>query len=136
MAQIANIVINDGKPTPVAHTFSPSRVDGSEAEWHDRAVGYPVGYSRLIVGVDTPKGNGPFRVRVSLKIPTLETVAGPSSGGFQPGPTLAYEEVVACNFTFSQRTSEQDREDLRVMLIAALGNAQIVEAIEKLAPVY
>nr|UYL94456.1 MAG: hypothetical protein [Sanya fiers-like virus 18] len=55
MAQIANVVINDGQATPVAHTFNPDSIDAQGvARWADRSTGIAVGFPTLSLSLRKP----------------------------------------------------------------------------------
>ena len=54
MAAVANIVINDGQATPVAHTFEPTRVSPNLVSYHDKVSGVFAGYPSISLGNRVP----------------------------------------------------------------------------------
>lgn len=139
MTAIANMTLTDGMPTPVARVFSPSGIDASGvASWHNRAGGIAIGYDVLSgsLRAPLPKGQRVYKAQLKLRLPTLEVTAPSTASGIQPAPTVAYEHMVNVEFVLPERGSAQERENLRVMLIDALGEAPFVALIEALEPVY
>jgi len=82
MPQQANVVLNDGQATPVAHTFVPY---GSRAQpdkrivslWLDQSQSNLDSYWKLNEGYTPVNGNGMEKLQWIFDIPTLVT---PSSG--------------------------------------------------------
>jgi hypothetical protein len=141
MPAISPIVINDGKDTPVSHTFSPAGIDkNGVAHWADRSSSYPLGFGRLSLSIREPangstSSSGVYRVKAKLTVPKLDTLSV-SDAGYTPAPTKAYEDFATVEFVVSARGSSQDREDLRVLLIEALSDSQFTSVIEDLEPSY
>lgn len=120
MSAIAPLVANDGKTTPIAHTFTPIKIDGDTAIFADKSASYAVGFNRLDVTVrppvmSTPMSKRAYRVSFKLWLPTLE-VTSPSTGtGIQPAPTKAYELFAETTFLVPERASKIERTDLFVL---------------------
>jgi len=140
MAQIANIVLNDGKATPVAHTFTPQKIEGETAFWENSAPGVPLGFEGLQVTVKRPKtlsGNGQvYRVTAKVMLPTLEVTSPATGTGIQPGPTLAYTTWGEVTLVLPARGTAVDRKDLRTLMIGLLQNAIFVDAADNLRNTY
>ncbi|UUW21428.1 MAG: hypothetical protein [Sanya fiers-like virus 55] len=136
MATLANIVINDGQSTPVAHTFEPARRVGNSIEWHDRASGVLAGFNRIMLTSVAPKklASGVYRVTVKVMAPTLAVTAPSSGTGIQPNPVAAYFTESIHTFNIPAASTADARKTARLYAIGALSNAQIVDAIDKLAP--
>lgn len=135
MSAIANIVINDGQGTPVAHTFAPGKTGSDFALLEDRAAGVYIGYNKLVFELSRPKGaaNAATRnLKLSIRIetPKMETL-GNNSAGITPPPTVSYRPVVELHATFPERCSLQDRKDLQAFIKNALSNAFVTDAFEK-----
>lgn len=135
MAAIANIVINDGQATPVAHTFAPAKTQADSAQLEDRVAGSYIGYNKLALQLTRPSGPSQsasrnLKLRVRIETPKLEVV-GNSSTGITPPPTVAYRPTVEVNFTFPERSSLQDRKDLLAYLKNLTSNTFMVDAVEK-----
>lgn len=143
MAAAANIVINDGATTPVAHTFSPIGKDDKGVVWFEQTIPAPlnpmgakrIGYKQT--RVMDPKGQltGISRVTATLALPSLE-VLGNAASGLTPPATLAYVEKVRCEFDLPERGLMQERKDTRVLFSNLLQNAQMVSAIDSLQTIY
>lgn len=128
MTALANIVINDGASTPVAHTFAPVTTDGFIAQLKER-VGVPVAYPALSASVRPPvKGGDVYKERLTLSLPVTAVVSGVT--------TVDYVNSVNIEFLLSERSTAQNRKDLRVMAANLLGHATVVAMIESLEPIY
>ena len=136
MSAIANIVINDGQGTPVAHTFAPAKTIGDYALLEDRSAGIYIGYNKLTMSLTRP--NGPSKeatrnLKLSIKIetPKLETVSNNTVSGIAPAPTVSYRPVVELVATMPERCNLQDRKDLQAFLKNVLSNSFVTDAFEK-----
>lgn len=128
MPQLNAIVLADGKSTPVAHTFAPVTTDGQAAILRER-IGVPVGYPQLGVSVRPPaKASEVYKVRLTIAIPHTISVDGKA--------VVDYFDTMNCDFLFNERSTPQDRKDLRVFAINAMSNATIVSVVENLEPLY
>lgn len=136
MAAIANIVINDGQGTPVAHTFAPAKTQADFAVLEDRAVGTYIGFNKLTYALTRPSGGTKGAVRnlkLSMKIetPKLEVVSNNTISGIAPAPTVSYRPVIEVTATMPERCSLQDRKDLLAFVKNALANSFTTDAFEK-----
>lgn len=136
MAAIANIVINDGQGTPVAHTFAPAKTQADMALLEDRSSGIYIGYNKLTFALNRPVGaskEATRNLKLSIKIetPKLETVSNNSFSGIAPAPTISYRPVVELMVTFPERCSLQDRKDLQAYVKNAMANSFVTDAFEK-----
>jgi hypothetical protein len=135
MAAIANLVINDGAATPVAHTFAPAKTSADYALFEDRVGGVYVGYNKLSVSLTRPKGpskdgvNRNLKVNVHVELPTLEVVSTIDIG-YQRPPSVAYRCVAELTFTLPERCALQNRKDILALVKNALSNAQVVSAVQ------
>jgi len=136
MTAIAAIVINDGATTPVAHTFNPV-ASSPDALYRESIVGLALlGQGTIKVVLVSDKGNGLNKVRLTIDLPALEVVSGVNSLGYSAAPKVGYSDRVNVDFILPSRATAQQRKDLRVLLMNALANAQIVDAIENLNTPY
>lgn len=142
MAAIGNIVVNDGEATPVAHTFEPAKTTADFAFWEDRDAGIYIGNKKVTVQLTRPQGNGNvgnrnLKLLIKLEIPRLEVTSNSTVTGIAPAPTVAYRLVGEMMFTIPERSTAQERKNLRTMMHLMLsGNAQIADAIDKLSVPY
>ncbi len=143
MGAAANIVINDGATTPVAHTLTPIGKDEKGVLWFEQITPVPtnpLGAKRIgfkQTRVMDPKGQltGKSKVTMTIFVPTLETVAN-NSAGITPPPTLSYVEESRHEFTLAERSTTQERKDTRTLAYNLLQNSQIIAAIDSLQPIY
>lgn len=138
MAARANIVINDGLTTPVAHTFNPNSGDGnvpnvSIISYEDRIAGIQVGFPTLSIATRKPtKTNRNYKVSVKFTVPVLETVSNSTVSGIAPAPTVAYTALCVCEFIAPERSSLPVRKDLLAYVRNGLANATITAAVQDL----
>lgn len=135
MAQASNITVNDAtSPTPVAHTFEPSRIESDFAQYEDRAVGVYAGYGKLTLSLKRPAPGGAQNLKLGVKIdiPVMEALA-PADTGFTPQPTVAYRNVCEVTMTFPARSSKQQRSDIFTMLRNVLTHTPVVNLVENYA---
>jgi len=135
MATAANIVINDGQTTPVAHTFAPAKTSTDFALFEDRAAGIYIGYNKLTFELQRPSGqsqiaNRNLKLRLKVETPKMETVSNSTISGIAPAPTIAYRPVLEVIATLPERCSLQDRKDLQAYLKNVFSNAAVTAAFE------
>lgn len=125
MANQANIVINDGAATPVAHTFSPISVNADGvAKYSDKVGGIAIGYPVVTLQAKEPtKQNRSYRVIGKVALPVLEQVAGSTNTGFTPAPVVAYTMFYNFDFSLPDRSSIQNRKDILAYAKNLIGHA-------------
>lgn len=113
MAAVANIVINDGQATPVAHTFMPSRQSGDLFVWNDRSAGVVAGFNAISVLTRYgSQSNAGQRVTMKVTVPTLAVTAPSSGTGVQPNPVAAYTTLATIEFLIPNAASAAARSDI------------------------
>lgn len=136
MAATANIVINDGQSTPVAHTFAPAKTSADSALFEDRTAGIYIGFNKLTIDLRRPTGASKdasrnLKLVIKIETPKLETVSNNTFSGIAPAPTISYRPVVEMVATLPERCALQDRKDLQAFLKNVLSNSFITDAFEK-----
>jgi hypothetical protein len=123
MPALANLSINDGLATPVAHTFSPIGIDANQvASFQDKVSGIPLGFGKIATSLRAPSSGGlqpgvnsaksVYRARLKIDIPVLEVTSPSTGSGIQPAPTVAYTAIANIEFVIPARSSLQDRKDI------------------------
>lgn len=144
MSAVANIVLNDAQVSPVAHTFIPVGPDQNGVWWWENQLGdSPNGYARIsmqLVRVGNPapgsnNGGQVNRVKVGIHTPKLETL-GTNDAGITPAPTVSYIPRASLEFLLPDRSSLQDRKDLRKYVDFLCAEAQLTAMVETLQNVY
>lgn len=146
MPQAVNILLADAQATPVTHTFVPVGRDANGVFWYDdQSATNVIGYWRISVDVKRPgnaaagesSNNRTFRVKVGLHEPALETVSNNTASGIAPAPTVAYTCRCITEFILPERSTSQNRKDLRKMIGTLLnGNVVLQSVIEDLQYLY
>lgn len=136
MSAIANIVINDGQATPVAHTFAPAKTQADYALLEDRSAGIYIGYNKLTFSLERPNGqskaaNRNLRLSIKIDTPKLENVTNSTISGIAPAPTISYRPVAELTVTLPERCSLQDRKDLQAFVKNVMSNSFVTDAFEK-----
>lgn len=139
MAAATNIVLADAQATPVNHTFIPlGPLNNWDMVFEDQSRPSPVGFWRIYVRLKRPTekmASGNVAVTLSLQEPVLETISVAASGLTQ-APTVAYVPRCDVEFRVSNRSTLQDRKDLRKMAALLLADAQIIPVVENFVPLY
>lgn len=117
MSARTNLVVNDRKATPVAHTFSP---DGDVNGVHvfSEKTGTPAGDSRFTASLR--QSNGKYRATLKLTAPVVATqvINGVSS------PVVVRTSYAEVTFTFDSLSTAQERADTVGMLANSLAASQ------------
>lgn len=130
MSAIANVVINDGLSTPVAHTFAPVTIDAAGvAKWADRSTGISVGFPTLSYSMKSPSGaSKSYKMTAKVTLPVLEQTSPSTSSGIQPAPTVAYNLIANVEMVLPERSTLQDRKNLLAFVRNYLANAAVITA--------
>jgi len=144
MPAAANIVLADAQVTPVNHTFVPIGLDKDGVFWfEDQSASSAIGNWKISAEIKKPGNPGSgvsskdrtTRVRLGLHEPVLETLSNNSSG-FTPAPTVAYVPRAFREFVMPERSTLQNRKDLRKMAALLDGDATIVSVVESLQYIF
>jgi hypothetical protein len=112
MPQMANLIINDGQTTPVAHTFSPVKNDAGTAVFSDKSGGIAAGYPTISHTVTAPtKAQKYYKHRIKVSVPTLDTAIGAVN-------PVAFSHGGDCVLFCPERGTAANRRDL----FAYIGN--------------
>lgn len=133
MTAFADLTINDGQATPVAHTFKARRIDGIVAKYQDISGGIAIGYPQVTLSSREPVGSpGNFKVTVKMTLPVLETVSGTSYAGIVAAPTLAYNVTFTGEFILPSRSTLAVRKDILAYVKNLMNNAVITALVQDL----
>lgn len=118
-------------PTPVNRVFNGTQSDPSLTIWKDLTTngGQSVGAGVASLSVKE-NGNGTHRIVGKLVIPEMEVPDGDDSAGFEPAPTVAYEDLSTFELVFPARASLQSRKNQLAMLKDFLADAKVTDAVE------
>lgn len=145
MAAAANIVLADAQATPVNHTFIPIGPDNNGVWWfEDQSGAAPIGYNRISLELKRPapgkQGQSStqrmIRVKLGLHTPKLENTTNSTVSGVAPAPTLSYIPRVNVEFMLPERSSLQDRKDLRKFAQFLMADPAVVNAVEAIQNVW
>jgi hypothetical protein len=106
MPSVTNITVNDREATPVAHVYTPQTRKGDVWYWA-RRDGTPLGDETLTMSIVQTAG-GLYKVRLRMVDPVVvtETINGISV------PKIERSNFVSSEFTFSERSSLQERKNI------------------------
>lgn len=147
MPTAANIVLADAQATPVNHTFVPIGPDPKNASrfiYEDQSQASPIGYWRVVLELKRPaapksgetSASRVNRVLIELHEPVLENTTNSTVSGVSPAPMLSYVPRAFVEFVLPERSSAQNRKDLRKMLPLLLADAQVVSMVENLQGIW
>lgn len=126
MATFANISLNDGLATPVAHSFAVKTNDNGVSVYEDRVVGVPTGYSKIIARISETTDQR--TVKFDILVPVLEAVSGANTQGYAPPAKVAYQAIGKVEFRTSMRSTLQQRKDL-VAYVKNLVSTSLVSSV-------
>lgn len=126
MSTLANLVINDGQTTPVAHTFNPSYQRDDLIKWVDRSGGIVAAYPEISVGRRfASKQRAATKETLKVVVPVLENTSPSTTTGIPPAPTVAYEILFNLEVVRPTRTDQGKMNDAFAFFVNALANALI-----------
>lgn len=136
MAAIAPITIDDGKATPQSHTFNPIASSPPHYRENGDASLPAVGEPEIMLSLRrSTVGSSINRAKITLRIPSLEAT-GVAASGYEAAPAVAYFQMATVEFLLPERTTGDQRKDLRVQLANLLQNAQIGALVDDLETAY
>lgn len=115
MPTLQSLVVTDRQATPVNYTLLPvGQKDGIATVALADSSGAVITERRMSIG--QKRSNGRTRTTIRFKVPTVatEVVNGVSS------PAVVREAFVDCTFTFSDMSTEAERNDVVGMFSSAL----------------
>lgn len=137
MGALASIVLNDGQGTPVAHTFTPARIQDGVAILSDMSGGIALGYPRVTHLVRGPnKGSRNWKVTAKVVLPVLEVTSPSTASGIQPAPTLAYNLEAHVEIILPERSSLAERKNLNAYMKNLMAHAIMTSAVENFEALY
>jgi len=140
----SNIVLADALGTPVNHTFVPMGPDEKGVFWFEdssaNGATAAIGSWRISAELKRPppanagtsSAGRTFRAVVGLHEPILEVLGTNTVSGIPPSPQVAYAPRVFAEFVLPERTTLQNRKDLRKMIANLLAEAQMTALVETL----
>jgi hypothetical protein len=144
MGAVTTITLADAQATPVNHVFVPIGTDTQGTWWfEDQSAATPIGYNRISMAFSRPGNPAPganassrvTRVKIGLHTPKLETL-GTSDTGIVPPATVAFVLRANIELILSDRSSLQDRKDLRKFVQGICADAQFYSMVETLTGIY
>jgi hypothetical protein len=130
MAQIANLVLPNGRATPVNVTFTPVMAALSEAKWSDKTSGRYIGLPTVALRTRIPvKGSDLFKITGVITVPTLETITNANASGYTAPPAEAYSHTVKFEMFCPARGSLIEREDSAAFASALFKDAQFLALV-------
>lgn len=131
MPQNTTITIKDGEATPLDHVFNPTKIDSNGvAAFQERTSGVPVGMPAITLSVRAPtKGSPTYKVTGKLVIPKVVTVTGSDGKSIT---SVDYENLANFSFVLSERSTKQERVNIRTLVSNALKNVSIAPTIDDL----
>lgn len=133
MSAIASIAIDDGQSTPVTHTFNPTSTNPPIYQEDGNAAVPVIGQSGIQLSLKRVQGGDAInRAKITLRIPVLETTSGSSYAGYEAPPAVAYYLQANVEVMLPNRSTGDQRKDLRVMVANLLADSQIVDLVDNL----
>lgn len=130
MSALANITINDGQATPVAHTFTVTEHGKGFATYRETGVSSLLAACVItVLNVKTKLNSGLEKYRIKIMLPAMEVVTGSNSSGYTAAPKLAYSLQSTQEFIIPLRATDAQRKDIRAYTAAITSNSQVFDLI-------
>lgn len=132
MPQLQNVVINDRKATPVAHTYTPRDIVANVGTVVEAGT-VPIGNNSLSVSLrKTPQGKYKGELRMVSPIVQTQIINGVST------PVVVRTSYVNLECTFDSTSTEDERKDAIGLMANALGASVVLvnDTLVKLQGVY
>lgn len=136
-----DIVLADALGTPVNHTFVPEGPDKNAVfTFTDQSQVNAIGFWKITCSIKRPtvpvagqnSSQRTFRIQITLNEPILEVVSNDTVSGIAPAPTVSYTPRAILEFLMPERSSLQNRKDMRKMFYNLLNETQMVALMENL----
>lgn len=133
MSAIGAITVSDGTTN---HVFTP--IQSVPPKYRNVAdANVPdIGQEEVTIEVIRAKGAGTHRVRVTTRTPVLESTSGAAASGYVAAPAVAFTVMAVTDIYVPNRSSPAQRLINRNLHRNLLNDAQVIDAIEKLAQPY
>jgi hypothetical protein len=124
------VVLMDAKATPVEHTFDLVSTGNARAKMVNRAAAIPLAQENLNVSVSQPNSpKGAYAVNITAGFPKTVT----ETTGIT---TVHHVNSASVSLNWSQQSTRAERADDLALVIGALQDLMIQEAILDIEPVY
>lgn len=133
MSAIGTITVSDGTSN---HVFTPIQSVPPKYRNVADANTPDIGQEEVTVEVIRAKGAGTHRVRCTTRLPVLESTSGAAASGYVAAPAVAFQVMAVTDFYVPNRSSSAQRLINRNLHRNLLNDAQVIDAIEKLAQPY
>jgi hypothetical protein len=122
---MTTLTLTDAAGTPVNRSFPLVQSSPDLSIWADYATNgnLSIGAGKASLSL-RENGSNTIRLVGKLVLPTMET------GDSFPVPTKAFECIGDFNLVFPNRSSLQNRKDLKAMFIDLLSDALVTSAVE------
>lgn len=120
MSSATTITVNDGKATPLAHTFTPS-MDAQRGgfTWYDNLVGVPTYEIKIWAKLKMGNPSSPTLSSVGVIQPAVSTIDGMI--------VQNHVNTAKTEFSFAPNATAAERADLYALQINALNQALLKE---------
>jgi hypothetical protein len=131
----ASLTLPDGASTPVNFTFNPNGVVAQPNQtvvgsWLNKSAGYTVGNIEIVHQYKPMNANGISRQRFLIRRPSLEVLAGGATNtGFEPKPTVAYENTAVLEFWTHERSTFREKEDIWAFAKALAASVHVYTSV-------
>ncbi len=136
MPQIAPITLKGGEATPVNHVYTPTGIAAATgvATFSERVSGVPIGYPTLTSSLRVPSRTVlNYKSVTRLAIPAVVTGTDASGKAFT---SVDHSNFADLALLLDQKSTEEERKNLRVQLSNYLLSDHAIATIDKLESSY
>lgn len=127
MPQAANIVILDGRSTPVTHTFVPSKVSDLVTTFYGPGSTLST-REQVVITRREPTATVAGKVNLKIQLPTEQTVDGQV--------VQAFQDLVSMDFVLAPKGTATSRKDARTLARNLLADPLVVAVIDNFDGVF
>jgi hypothetical protein len=128
----SQIILKDGAATPVDHTYLPTKIDANNvATFQERNSGVPVGYPTLTWSLRAPTTGGAPTYKLIGKLTQPKVITTVDQSG-KSVTSVDYTNIATVEIVVSNRSTLQERKDIRTLCANMLLNATLASSADNL----
>jgi len=138
MVAIAPFDLVDAESTPVTHTFNPIQTNPPTYRENGGTSSSSIGESELTMSIRRADRTNQsiHKARITLRVPIMEVATGTTSGGYDAPPAVAYYLQANVEMLLPARSTAQQRENIRTMMVDLLADNQVTSLVDSLESPY
>lgn len=130
MSNLSDIIVNDGKSTPVAHTFKPASIKDGIATFEDRVSGIAIAYPRFKFSMRDPiSPSGAYKHKTRLSLPVLKAATGANAQGYTASPSVSHAFFGNLDLNIPALSTLDERKDFLAYMRNMINHATFADQV-------